>query len=161
MEIPDMTVSLAVGTQQCGGIHARGERGEVSSSRIDMPCAVPDRWNDGFNLHPRNPPSSKLKMRTRAMKTRAILASLCAVLLGFGLAFSSTAGSAMDSDSDGVPDDFDNCVTRQNGPLGGVCIAQQDADGDGYGELGQEPLCQPFRTPEHPAEMLSLPRVGH
>ncbi len=68
------------------------------------------------------------------MMTKTIIASLCAVLLGFGLASSATAGSAVDTDNDGVPDTFDNCVTRQNGPLGGVCTAQEDTDGDGHGD---------------------------
>jgi len=59
----------------------------------------------------------------------------CAAMLAFGLSFGSFAGSSPDSDSDGVPDAFDNCVNVPNGPLAatGLCDAQEDADLDGYG----------------------------
>ena len=39
-----------------------------------------------------------------------------------------------DGDSDGVPDEFDNCETVPNGPdIAGACNFQQDGDQDGYG----------------------------
>ena len=57
----------------------------------------------------------------------------CVLALTFGLSFGSFAGSISDADGDGVPDNFDNCVNAANGPLGGVCAAQQDGDLDGYG----------------------------
>jgi hypothetical protein len=57
-------------------------------------------------------------------------------LLALGLSFGSFAGSITDGDSDGVPDQFDNCSADANGPLSGACtgmMSQQDTDGDGYG----------------------------
>lgn len=57
----------------------------------------------------------------------------CAGLLAFGLSISTFAGTAVDTDGDGVVDSSDNCITDQNGPLGGACAAQQDGDSDGYG----------------------------
>jgi hypothetical protein len=69
--------------------------------------------------------------------TRNLIVIGCAALLAFGLSFGSFAGSSPDSDSDGVPDAFDNCTTVANGPLlaapAAACNAQQDADLDGYG----------------------------
>jgi hypothetical protein len=61
------------------------------------------------------------------------LGAVCA--LAFGLAFSSFAGSATDTDGDGVPDTYDNCVTTDNGPLAatGACNAQEDNNLDGFG----------------------------
>jgi hypothetical protein len=70
--------------------------------------------------------------------TRNLIVIGCAALLTFGLSFGSFAGSSPDSDSDGVPDAFDNCTTIANGPLlaspAPLCNAQQDADSDGYGQ---------------------------
>lgn len=45
------------------------------------------------------------------------------------------AGSIVDTDGDGVPDDLDNCRLVQNGPLAnpGSCPSQFDVDQDGYG----------------------------
>ena len=60
----------------------------------------------------------------------------CAALLAIGLSFASFAGSIPDADSDGVPDQFDNCSALANGPLAGTasCFGQEDADQDGYGQ---------------------------
>jgi hypothetical protein len=63
----------------------------------------------------------------------------CAVLLAVGLSLSGNAGAPVDSDGDGVPDQHDNCVDIDNGPLEftgtlpNVCDAQEDGDLDGYG----------------------------
>ena len=67
--------------------------------------------------------------------TRNLIVIVCAALLAFGLSFGSFAGSSPDSDSDGVPDAFDNCTTTANGPLAatGSCNAQEDTGSDGYG----------------------------
>jgi hypothetical protein len=67
--------------------------------------------------------------------TRNLIVLGCAVLLAFGLSFGTFAGVSPDSDSDGVPDAFDNCTNTPNGPLlgTGLCVAQEDNDGDGYG----------------------------
>jgi len=65
------------------------------------------------------------------MKLKLImLVSLCA----FGFALSANAGTVLDTDSDGVPDAFDNCSAVANGPLSGGCSAQQNADGDAFGD---------------------------
>jgi hypothetical protein len=69
--------------------------------------------------------------------TRNLIVLGCAALLAFGLSFGSFAGSSPDSDSDGVPDAFDNCSSTANGPLAAtpaLCNAQQDFDVDGYGQ---------------------------
>ena len=52
-------------------------------------------------------------------------------VFAFGLAFSANAGSVTDTDGDLVPDQFDNCVTTDNGP--GEDSNQVDTDLDGYG----------------------------
>jgi hypothetical protein len=52
-------------------------------------------------------------------------------LFAFGLAFSANAGAVADADSDLVPDGFDNCDARANGP--GDASNQVDSDQDGYG----------------------------
>lgn len=68
---------------------------------------------------------------------RNLLILGCAALLAIGLSFGSFAGSITDADSDGVPDNFDNCSTLANGPLatspGGSCNGQEDGDLDGFG----------------------------
>ncbi len=65
---------------------------------------------------------------------RKVMITGCAMLLAFGLSLSAYAGSITDTDSDGVPDAFDNCVNTANGPLAGGCDGQQDAGTkDGYG----------------------------
>jgi len=68
--------------------------------------------------------------------TRNLIVIGCAALLAFGLSFGSFAGSSPDSDSDGVPDAFDNCINTPNGPLAstGSCNSQEDQAGDGYGQ---------------------------
>jgi len=49
-------------------------------------------------------------------------------------ATSAAADSYVDDcDADGVPDASDNCPGIPNGPLAGDCRAQQDTDGDGFG----------------------------
>jgi hypothetical protein len=60
----------------------------------------------------------------------------CTALLAFGLGFGAFAGSFTDTDGDGVPDDYDNCVVVPNGPLSatGYCDSQEDVDRDGYGQ---------------------------
>jgi len=55
-------------------------------------------------------------------------------LFAFGFAMSAAAGSVADGDTDGVPNAFDNCATVQNGPLAGGCAAQENADGDAFGD---------------------------
>ena len=63
------------------------------------------------------------------MKIKLILlASLFAV----GFAMSATAGSVTDTDGDGVPDVFDNCLNVPNGPAE-TPNNQVDTDMDGFG----------------------------
>jgi len=59
----------------------------------------------------------------------------CAALLAIGLSAASFAGSIVDADNDGVPDDFDNCVSLPNGPLAldPAGCGQTDGDQDGFG----------------------------
>jgi len=65
------------------------------------------------------------------MKLKLImLVSLFAV----GFAASATAGTVADLDGDGVPDSFDNCLTVPNGNAGGGCSAQENFDGDAFGD---------------------------
>lgn len=52
-------------------------------------------------------------------------------VFAFGLAFNANAGSVVDTDSDLVPDVFDNCTALANGPAQGS--NQTDSDQDGYG----------------------------
>lgn len=64
--------------------------------------------------------------------------TMCSLFLIASVALSSFGGAGLaraetDADGDGVPDASDNCVSVPNGPLGGSCNAQQDADQDGYG----------------------------
>ena len=51
------------------------------------------------------------------------------------LAFAASPSFAQDTDSDGVLDPVDNCLTVANGPLQQTfsCNSQEDANGDGYG----------------------------
>lgn len=67
---------------------------------------------------------------------RNLLILGCATLLAVGLSMVSIAGSITDTDGDGVPDSFDNCVNTDNGPLqaSGACNGQEDGlVVDGYG----------------------------
>ena len=57
----------------------------------------------------------------------------CATVLTLGLAVSGFAGSIVDNDADGIPNSLDNCITTPNGPLLGLCSANQDANENGYG----------------------------
>jgi hypothetical protein len=66
---------------------------------------------------------------------RKVMITGCAMMLAFGLSLGANAGSITDTDGDGVPDSYDNCSTDANGPMGGACTAQQDADLDGYGDF--------------------------
>ena len=50
-------------------------------------------------------------------------------LFALGLAFSATAGSVVDGDSDSVPDSFDNCSGLANGPADGSNQVDSDQDG--------------------------------
>jgi hypothetical protein len=53
-------------------------------------------------------------------------------LIAASLAFVATAGSIDDTDTDLIPDVFDNCSLVANGPAG---QAQLDADSDGFGNI--------------------------
>lgn len=52
-------------------------------------------------------------------------------LFACGFAMTATAGSIVDTDSDLIPDVFDNCLDVANGP--GEDSNQIDTDGDGFG----------------------------
>lgn len=52
-------------------------------------------------------------------------------LLAFGYAMSASAGAVTDTDTDLVPDQFDNCKNFANGP--NQASNQVDTDIDGYG----------------------------
>ena len=65
--------------------------------------------------------------------TRNLIVLGCSALLAMALGLTSYAGVGVDFDSDGVLDDTDNCDETANGPLAGVCMAQQDGDNDGFG----------------------------
>ena len=64
-----------------------------------------------------------------------LLALACALTMAFGLSMGSFAGSIADADSDGIPDNYDNCSSVPNGPLAatGQCFTNQDGDEDGFG----------------------------
>jgi len=53
-------------------------------------------------------------------------------LIAASLAFVATAGTIDDTDSDLIPDVFDNCSAVANGPAG---QDQLDADSDGFGNI--------------------------
>lgn len=55
-----------------------------------------------------------------------------ASILALGFAGIATAGNVSDTDSDLVPDAFDNCLTTANGPGEGG-LNQLDGNLDGYG----------------------------
>lgn len=54
-------------------------------------------------------------------------------MLAFGIAGYANAGAVTDSDSDQVPDQFDNCSAAPNGPAQNS--NQVDSDVDGYGNV--------------------------
>ena len=61
----------------------------------------------------------------------------CTALLTIGLSFGAFAGAAPDSDADGVPDAYDNCIDDPNGPAASTypgCSGQQDYNGNGFGQ---------------------------
>lgn len=67
--------------------------------------------------------------------TRTLVVLGCAALLAMGLSTFTFAGSIPDADSDGVPDQYDNCNVLPNGPLAQTnsCNGQEDGNLDGYG----------------------------
>ncbi len=67
------------------------------------------------------------------MKISTFQTVLLAIVAGIGLVLSAPSTRAQDADGDGVLDSVDNCVFTPNGPLGGSCSAQEDADNDGFG----------------------------
>ena len=56
-------------------------------------------------------------------------------IVAFALSAGSFAGSIADTDSDGIPDSYDNRISDSNGPLTltNQCTTNQDGDEDGYG----------------------------
>jgi hypothetical protein len=54
-------------------------------------------------------------------------------LFAIGFAGTAIAGAVADTDGDGVPDAFDNCGVP-NGPALGGCSAQENGDGDAFGD---------------------------
>ena len=58
-----------------------------------------------------------------------VVVSACAAFAATTVAFAQVT----DTDFDGVPDAFDNCVLVPNGPLAGEGPPQYDVDQDGYG----------------------------
>ena len=57
-----------------------------------------------------------------------LISLACAALLAAGLSFGVGAGPIVDSDSDGIIDELDNCSNIAN-------VDQFDADVDGYGSI--------------------------
>jgi hypothetical protein len=68
------------------------------------------------------------------------------MLLAMGLSLASTAGVSVDSDGDGAPDNSDNCTLAKNAngmsEAGSSCVAQEDDDGDAYGNACDNDLDQ-------------------
>jgi hypothetical protein len=62
-----------------------------------------------------------------------------ALLATLGLSFAAFAGPSQDTDSDGVYDVLDNCLTVPNGPP-----IDCDADNDGYGNVCDGDFDQDF-----------------
>lgn len=66
--------------------------------------------------------------------TRSTVILACSALFSLFLGIATYAGNIEDlADWDGVPDSLDNCDIDENGPLAGTCSAQEDGDGDGFG----------------------------
>ena len=61
--------------------------------------------------------------------------SILGLVSCLGVASIPSLAQISDTDQDGVPDVFDNCMLVPNGPLSttGSCSSQEDADLDGYG----------------------------
>jgi hypothetical protein len=57
----------------------------------------------------------------------------CSAVLAVALGLTSYAGGVDPGDGDGVPSPLDNCTVDPNGPLLGTCAAQEDGDGDVFG----------------------------
>ena len=72
----------------------------------------------------------RLRLANARVASNSVLVCLTVIAVG---TFAPTVHAMDDADSDGVPDASDNCVNVPNGPLGGLCAAQEDADMDGYG----------------------------
>jgi hypothetical protein len=73
--------------------------------------------------------------RKQEMKFK-FMAMAVALLMMAGFSLSSTAGSITDTDTDGVPDIYDNCSTIANGAAQTAGVGNQvDADGDGFGNI--------------------------
>jgi hypothetical protein len=73
--------------------------------------------------------------RKQEMKFK-FMAMAVALLMMAGFSLSSTAGSITDTDTDGVPDIYDNCSTIANGAAQAAGVGNQlDGDGDGYGNI--------------------------
>lgn len=77
------------------------------------------------------------------MRTKFIALG-CAMLLAMGLSLASTAGVTIDTDGDGASDPSDNCTLLQNAngnsePLSS-CVAQEDDDGDQFGNICDQDL---------------------
>ena len=75
------------------------------------------------------------------MKLKLIM---LASVFAFGFAFTANAGSVVDTDSDLVPDAYDNCTTVDNGP--GEQSNQVDSDQDGYGNACDTDYTQDDQT---------------
>jgi hypothetical protein len=74
-------------------------------------------------------------LKEKITMKNGIIAIFCGALLCFGAAMSANAGQIDDTDSDSVPDVFDNCVFTPNGPgaATGQCDDQEDTRGAGFG----------------------------
>ena len=67
----------------------------------------------------------------------SLVALGCAALFAIGLSISAIAGTPLpDTDSDGIPDEWDNCVSTSN-------TDQCDTNMDGYGNLCDADVAAP------------------
>lgn len=73
------------------------------------------------------------RRKAAAGRIAGVLALSLSLALALGV--STKVDAVSDVDGDGVVDELDNCLLVPNGPaLGtGLCVAQEDADQDGYG----------------------------